>query len=163
MRRWVMSLVALAATAPSVSGQPYGDETAAFAGLSTVRAQVLVSWDERITGKTRDQFTQELESSFLLGVQRTGVKVEGSARTFLVCRVEFLYTAGLVASSTEVSFQEIIGRRFAETWSSSVVGTVGDRQLEGKIFGAQCAEAFEAAYRSANPGQREPRTTLEGA
>ena len=149
----LLVLLALAGTASPVSGQVYGDESAAFAGLSAVRALVLVRWDDRITGKTRAQFTDELESAFRLSVERVGVRPDESAPNFLLCSVDFLFTGGLIASSTEVSFQEMIGRRWAETWSSSVVGTVGDRNLDGKTFAAQCAQAFASAYRTANPGR----------
>lgn len=153
MMRQLLALLALAAMASPVSGQMYGDDAAAFAGVKAFNARVAFDWDDGITQKTEAQFTRELESAFQLGVLRAGAQVRDDAPNYLWCELYLLYNDGLVALSIDVKYWERIAGRWVQTWNSGAVGIVGGLNLDGRRYGTTCAERFEFAYRTANPGR----------
>ena len=136
-------------------------------GLTTMGHSVLVTWDDRIEGKSEAQYRQELETAFELGLLRTGIKLDDESLSYLFCSVRFLpttegltislaltveYNEGVVPLEVALSGTATVDEHWqvATTWSADDVGTVGADRLSGTPHGERCAEHFELAWRRAN-------------
>ena len=134
-------------------------------GLTTTNDLISVTWDSGITGTTEEQYRQELETGFELGLLRAGVRLTDEALSFLACSssVRTAGTSGaMVAASLLVSYREGVvpwagagvasfdDWQIATTWSANAVVTMGINNLEGTSDGEWCAEQFELAWLRAN-------------
>jgi hypothetical protein len=79
-------------------------------GLTTVDATVFVDWDDRISGKTEEQYTREVERAFELGILRAGLNEDSDAPNYLTCSTNFITAneAGtLVAFTRRIVLREM--------------------------------------------------------
>ena len=162
-----LTAVALALVMLWVPVDGVAQEPNPLTGLTTVDVRVFIDWDDDIQ-HSEEQYTQQVESAFELGILRSGLKNESEAPNFLNCTINLLAAndAGTrISYARTVSFEEMVvpwrklenGRvasfedvLWADTWSSATVGTVGSDNLNGAGHGQSCAEDFELAWRRAN-------------
>jgi len=133
-------------------------------GVTTVNHLVSIGWDSDITGKTEEQYRQELETAFELGLLRAGVRVTDEPGPSLWCssNVNGSRNGVTVAAGVRVEYREGVvpwagpgvasfdDFRMATTWDTSLVLLVGINNLEGTSDGEWCAEQFELAWLRAN-------------
>jgi len=150
----------LAASPICATGQWYGGAEA-LTGIEHIGlAGVFVTWDDRISQKTEEQFEREVRDAFELGVRRFGIVIDEAREPIgrsVWCTVVMIYDNGLVSYSQEVDYREFLMRaqprslREAKLWGTTSVVTVGAARLDGAHAGEDCAESFELAWRRSNP------------
>ena len=151
MRWWLMVPVLLSLAAPSKAQSP--SEVPILAGVDSVEAQILLSWDEEIPNISENTIKSRLQAVCEMELGRNLIIVtEGADNLLNIVLVVSLNDGGLVAYRWDIYLLTLDGALVMTSWlGEGGVGTVGrndvQESLEQKV--RELAQNFVTEYRAA--------------
>ena len=151
MRWWLMVPALLFLAAPSEAQSP--SEVPILAGVGSVEAQILLTWDEEIPNLSENTIKSRLQAVFELELRRNLIIVtEGADNLLNIVLVVSLNDGGLVAYRWDIYLLTLDGALVMTSWlGEGGVGTVGrnsvQESLEQKV--RELAQGFVNEYRAA--------------
>lgn len=151
MRWWMMVPVLLSLAAPSEAQSP--SEVPILAGVGSVEAQILLTWDEEIPDLSEDMIKSRLQTVFELELRQNRIIVtEGADDLLSIVLVVSPNDGGLVAYRWDIYLQTLDGALVMTSWlGEGGVGTAGrnsvQESLEQKV--RELAQGFVTEYRAA--------------
>ena len=151
LRWWLMVPALLFLAAPSEAQSP--SEVPILAGVDSVEAHILISWDEEIPNLSEVTIKGRLQTEFERELRRNRIIVtEGADDILNIALVVSLNDGGLVAYRWDIYLQTLDGALVMTSWlGEGGVGTAGrnsvQESLEQKV--REIAQGFVNEYRAA--------------
>jgi len=125
----------------------------ALAGVKTVDARVIFdTWLEMVDDRNR--IRSNIQSAFELGLRRDGVSVDADAPNYLLCRMSFAQSGGLIAYVFTVEYFDFASSGVHPLlWRSGGIVTVGRNKFSPDEAAKSCSDTFANAWLKWNPRQ----------